>query len=117
MSAANNFYVYTGETLTVVVPVTNSAGEALPLAGYEIVWHLESPTPLVKTTAAGHITIVGDGASFTFTLSDTDTAALLAGSNAHIRSYGHEAKITSALGEVSVVVRGQCTVVRSLIET
>lgn len=114
--SANNFYVYTGETLTVVVPVTNSAGEALPLAGYEIVWHLESPTPIEKTSAAGDITLAGGGTSFTFTLSDTETADLLDGSNAHIRSYGHEAKITSALGDVSVVVRGQCTVVRSLID-
>lgn len=115
--SASNFYVYTGETVTVVVPVTNSAGAALPLAGYDIVWRLESPTPLLKSSAAGDIALTGDGTSFTFTLADTETADLLDGSNAHIRSYGHEAKITSALGEVSVVVRGQCTVVRSLIGT
>ena len=91
-----NIIMRQAETRTVAVTVLDARGDPIDLAGYEVEYRAETPTPIIKSVANGLITL-GDPGVFMFTIEpeDTDDIAISEGTY----RYDHEARIRSAGGE------------------
>lgn len=107
---ATDFVAYAGDTQQIVVTVTDEAGAALDMTGCALVYVMcdaAGAELLRKTTADGEITIAGNVAAVAIDAGDTTA---LAGVYVY-----HEMQITDTLGNVSTLLAGTVTFVRTRI--
>jgi hypothetical protein len=106
MTAMNqNFTMFSGDSLTIVIPVKKGDGTLLSLGGCTIKWALKekdiSPVPiLLKTTESGISTATGE---VSIKLDPADTSELAG-------TFYHECEITDPLGNVSTVSAGYAAI-------
>ena len=111
-TTAQDFTMYAGDTNTITVTVTDSAGAVVNITGATITWKLleeqGGTIALTKTVGSGIIITNGAGGIFTIALAATDTASLLAG------AYYHEAELTDTSSNVSTILIGTLTLKESI---
>lgn len=100
---------YAGESVEMVVAVTDAAGQPVDLAGCEVAFRVAAEQPLIKRVGQG---IELGANSFTVRLAPTETRALLPNGEA-AAVYAYEAAIKTAQGAVSRVLGGVLTVRQS----
>lgn len=113
MTALQNFRATSGDTITITVTVTDSAGAAVDLTGASIRWSArklgEADNAIEKTTSAGEVELTDPTAGeFEVVLEPADTASLAG-------VYQHESEITDVAGGVTTVATGAMTLTEDVI--
>ena len=108
---ASSFEMYSGDTKTLAVAITDADGNAVTLTGatcaYTIRTAITSTTALV-TKATGGSGITVSGSTVTISLAPADTADLDG-------TYYHELQITDSAGHVSTAFQDVVSIKRDII--
>jgi len=99
-----NFVMYSGETKTIVAPVTNYDGTGFDSSGATCKWVIrpdERDVQILLLKQAPDVDFSGN--TLQITLNPADTAAMEG-------TYYHECKVTDQFGDVAIIFTGQVSI-------
>lgn len=110
---SQDFTIYSGDSRSLPVTVTNGSGGTVNITGAQsIVWVVVGPSGnvlLTKTLAAGQIALTNPTAGIcTITLLAADTSQLTG-------TYAHECRMVDVSGNSSIIFTGNLTVTKAYI--
>lgn len=109
---SQNISMYAGETKDITFSVVDSSDVPLNISGCVLKWgyalNTLEPSRLTKTTSSGITVTNASSGYFSVHLDDIDTSGKMG-------DYYHEAQLTDALGNVSVISNGTLSIIGNIL--